>query len=94
MLNLRCVKIAANIKDYEQAVAFFDAAYIHYTKFLALQKEECFEDDHFDTTLLHEVGNTAIYVIMCKVEHLKDALANLPEEVKAQIINNPEYTEL
>jgi len=94
MLNLRCVKIAANIKDYEQAVAFFDAAYVHYTKFLALQKEDCFEDDHFDTTLLHEVGNTAIYVIMCKAEHLKAALSYLPEEIKAQIINNPKYKEL
>lgn len=94
MLNLRCVKIAANIKDYEQAIAFFDAAYVHYTKFLALQKEDCFEDDHFDTTLLHEVGNTAIYVVMYKAEHLKDALANLPKDVKAQVMSNPKYAVL
>lgn len=94
MLDLRCVKIAVNIKDYEGVLAFFDSAYVHYTKFLELQNDDCFEEDHFDTLLLSAVGNTSIPVIMCKSEYVEESLSYLPEEVKAQIMNNPQYAGL
>jgi len=94
MLNLCCVKIASNIKDYDEALAFFDSAYVHYTKFLELKNDDCFEEDHFDTPLLAAAGNTAIPVIMCKSEYLEDSLSYLPAEINAQIMNNPKYAAL
>lgn len=94
MLDLRCVKIAAGIKCYDEALEFFDSAYTHYTKFLELKKDGYFEDDHFDTPLLSAVGNTSIPVIMCKPEYFDNSLSYLPEEVKAQIMNNHKYAKL
>ncbi len=94
MLDLRCVKIASNIKDYDGALAFFDSAYAHYVKFSELQNDDCFEDDHFDTPLLAAVGNTSIPVLMCKSEYLVNFLVYLPEVVNVQIMNNPKYAAL
>lgn len=94
MLDLRCVKIAANIKDYDEALAFFDSAYIHYSKFLELQSDDRFEVDHFDTPLLSAAENTSISIIMCKPELLEHSLSNLPAEIKARIVNNPKYAGL
>lgn len=97
MLDLSCVKIAANMKDYDQALTFFDSAYEHYTKFakrLTDVLNEGFEEEHFDTPLLSEVGNISIPIIVCRPEFLKNSISSLPEEVKAQISNNSKYAGL
>lgn len=94
MLNLRCLKIAANIKCYDEALEFFDSVYVHYMEFLKLQNEDCFEDDRFNTPLLSAVGNTSIPVIMCKAEYLKDSLSYLPEDIRERIMSNLKYTVL
>jgi len=94
MIDLACVKIASNIKDYDEALAFFASAYGHYAKFTELKNDDCFEDDYFDAPLLNAVENTDIPVVMCKPEYLVDSLLNLPEEAKAQIVNNPKYETL
>lgn len=94
MLDLYCIKIAANMKEYDEALAFFDSAYVHYAKFTELRNEDGFVDEHYDTPLLSAVGNNSIPIIMCKSELLEQAFLYLPEEVKAQIMNNPKYADL
>ncbi len=87
MIDLRCAKIAVCIKDYEEALAFFDSAYGHYTKFLE-------NDDIFKSSILSAAGNTDIPVIVCKAEYFGNILAELPEEVKEKIVRNPKYAEI
>ena len=44
MLDLSCVTIAGNIKDYEAALRYFDSAFIQYTKFMQWQKSNADRD--------------------------------------------------
>ncbi len=88
MLDLCCMRIASNINEYDMAVDFFDSAYVHYVKFMELQRGDCFEDEHYDAPLLVKVGNTSIPVVACRLEYLEDSIACLAEEVRQRIKND------
>lgn len=94
MNYLSCARIACNIKDYNSALKYFDSAFIHYAKFLELQHDECFKNDHFDAPLLTSVKNTSISVVMIKSEYFKDILSYMPEDLNIQVKNNPKYVAL
>lgn len=94
MNYLSCARIACNIKDYDNALMYFDYAYEHYTKFLELQNDECFRNDHFATPLLTSVENTSIPVVMLKSEYIKDILSYMSEDIYTQIKNTPKYVAL
>lgn len=94
MHDLCCLKIAVDIKSYDEALAFFDSAYEHYTKFSELKNPDCFAEEHYDAPLLSAVGKNSIPIIVCKAEYLENALSYFPEEVKTRIMNNPKYAGL
>ncbi|MBP3337905.1 MAG: helix-turn-helix transcriptional regulator [Lachnospiraceae bacterium] len=94
MNYLSCARIACNIKDYDNALKYFDSAFIHYTNYLELQHDECFKNDHFDAPLLTSVNNTAIPVVMLKSEYFKDILSCMPEDISSQIRTNSRYITL
>ncbi len=94
MNYLSCAKIACNIKDYNNALKYFDLAYVHYTAFYKLQNDEYFKNDHFDAPLLTSVENTAIPVVILKSEYFEDILSFMPEDLNIQVKNNPKYVAL
>lgn len=94
MNYLSCARIACNINDYDNALKYFDSAFVHYTKFLELQHDECFKNDHFNAPLLTSVKNTSIPVVMLKSEYFKDILSYMPEDISSQIRNNSKYVTL
>lgn len=107
-IDLSCVKIAENIKDYDAALCFFDSAFVHYTKYKEwsdrkakqweekkAQGQEQFQDvDQFKTSILRAVNLSQMKVYLCEDRFLQDAIHSFPDEIKMQIRNNTKYTSL
>lgn len=96
-LDLCCVRIAANVKDYHLALTFFDSAYENYKKSLCHQEKwrntESVEET-FAHPLLKEVKNLSTYVILCRPEFFTATISSFPDDIKSQITTNPKYAAL
>lgn len=97
-LDLCCARIAANVKDYNLALTFFDSAYEQYIKHLChwekWRNTQQVVEETFTHPLLSEVKNISIYLIVCRPEFFTATISSFPDDIKAQIINNPKYAEL
>lgn len=97
MLELTCAMIATRMEAYDEAFTFFDSAYTHYvesTKNMTGGMDGIREDERYQSSLLSEVGNTDIPIVICRPEYLMYLADILPEERKAQLVNNPKYAGL
>lgn len=95
--DLCCVRIAANIKDYPMAIAYFDSAFEQYKKHLTLWEDwrnTNVVDECFNTPLLSEVKNPSVNIVLCRPEYFKSAISSLPDDIKEQLTTNPKYAEL
>lgn len=105
-IDMRCVRIAANIGDYEAAMNYFDSAFEHYTKFKQWRNEKLKKweerkneirkngnsNEHFTSLLLKSVKLAYYEVIVCEPEFLEMAIRSFPEEKKKIIKENPKYS--
>ena len=105
-LDMTCVRIAANMEDYEAAIDYFDSAFEHYAKFEQLKNrkrkewearnhdgkkhENC--DEHFTSSLLKSVNPASFHVNVCEQRFLEMAIHSFPEEKKRIITDNPKYS--
>lgn len=90
LIDMRCAKIAAVMKDYEQAMSFFDSAYGHFVTVKKMQ-EDGLKEEHYNTPLLSEVGDMSLPVVMCKPELIETAVSQFPAELQKRIKKNPKY---
>ena len=94
-IDMKCVRIAVNIGDYEAAVDYFDSAFEHYVKFEnwknGKRKNEN-SDEHFTSSLLKSVNPASSKVFACEPSFLEMAIDSFPEEKKKVIIENPKYS--
>ena len=102
-LDLSCVKIAGNIKDYEAALRYFDSAFEQYTKFKQWgdrkykqweEKKYQKDNDCFETSILRAVNPSQRQVYVCEAVFFEHAIHSFPEEIKKQIRNNPKYSSI
>ncbi|MBO5097988.1 MAG: helix-turn-helix transcriptional regulator [Agathobacter sp.] len=105
-IDMKCVRIADNIGDYEAAMDYFDSAFEHYIKFEQWKNrkrrkwEEVNDesrkngnsDEHFTSSLLKSVNPASGKVIVCEPRFLEMAIHSFPEEKKKIIIENPKYS--
>lgn len=93
LLDLRCTKVAANMKDYEKALGFFDSAY---DEFLMCESRfnsgQC-EEDHYNSPLFTEVANVHSPMFYWTAEGLIKFLAVIPKELRTLIKKNKKYKE-
>ncbi|MBR6308030.1 MAG: helix-turn-helix transcriptional regulator [Lachnospiraceae bacterium] len=90
LIDMRCAKIAAAMKDYEQAMGFFDSAYDNFATIYKMQ-EEGLKAEHYNTPLLSEVGDMSLPVVMVKPELIESAVSQFPSEMQKRIKKNPKY---
>lgn len=94
MLHLSCAWIAARIPDYDSVASFFDSAYHHYTKYEKIMQERRnngYPDKCFSAPLLEEAETGSVPIVICRMDYFKGLIASLPENIKAEIFNNPQY---
>ena len=100
-IDMKCVKIAGNIGDYEAAMDYFDSAFEHYTKFEQWKKCEEWNDEdrknensdeYFTSPLLKSVNSAGHKVFLSEPRFLEMAIRSFPEEKKKIIIDNPKYS--
>ena len=93
LLDLRCTKVAANMKDYEKALGFFDSAY---DEFLMCESRfnsgQC-EEDHYNSPLFTEVANVHSPMFYWTAESLIKFLEVIPKELRTLIKKNKKYKE-
>lgn len=98
MINLDCARISSRVADIDAALAFFDAAFDHYTEhirnmFFVINKKKVETD--YKSPLLREVGddyNTSI--VICRKEFFEGVLEVFSDEIRKRIENNPKYRQL
>lgn len=105
-IDMKCVRIADKIGDYEVAMDYFDSAFEHYIKFEQWKngKRKKWEelndesgkdgnsDEYFTSSLLKSVNTASCKVIVCEPRFLEMAIHSFPEEKKKIIIENPKYS--
>lgn len=97
MLDLAIAEIAARLHDRDRLLEYFDSAYAHYLEYVRImsdRKNKDREKDCYESTLLKEVGNTDIFVVVCRPEYFLYVIDGLSESDKAGIMNNPKYESL
>ena len=105
-IDMKCVRIADNIGDYEAAMDYFDSAFEQYIKFEQWKNgkikkwEELNDesgknensDEHFTSSLLKSVNPASGTVIVCEPKFLEMAIHSFPKENKKIITENPKYS--
>ncbi len=90
-----CIRIAANIRDYDAALGYFDSACEQYLKFKEsmplVNRGESEPPKHFESTFLREVNMSYYKVYVCRAEYLEYELDVLPDNIKEQVRKNPRY---
>lgn len=94
MINLDCALIATRTQDFKYALSCFDTAYGHYLaheSMLTNMREIGNMKDGFTSHLLEDVEETSIPMVICRPEYFKRAVEMLPEDLRAQLADNPQY---
>ena len=97
MLSLFGAKTSAKMKEYEQSLAFFERAYVHYAeywKIMKLSMQGIPQEPHFESPLLAEAKGILASFVVCKPEYLKDILTAYPAKLKKQVMKDPKYADL
>lgn len=105
-IDIKCVRIADKIGDYEAAMDYFDSAFEHYVKFEQWKngkskkleelndesRKDGNSDEHFTSLLLKSVNPANCKVFVFEPRFLEMAIHSFPEEKKKIIIENPKYS--
>ena len=98
MLDLSCARIAGQIKEYDQVYSYFDSAYKHYIEhektMIEGKNENGITEESFEAPLLEEVGVTSIPIVVCRTEFFMYIINSLPENIKTELLYNPQYASL
>ena len=107
-IDMACVRIAANVGNYDAAMDYFDLAFEHYIKFEQCKNEKGKKweepddvgrndgnsDEHFSSALLKSVNPANFEVIVCEPKFLEMTIHSFPEEKKNIITKNPKYSSI
>ena len=102
-IDLCCVKISGNIKDYDKALLFFESALNEYLKFKnwsdnRTQKwqdtHEYQYDDYFQTEILRGVDASNGTIYLCEPKFFEYAISSFPKRLKNKIMNDSRYKEI
>ena len=93
MLSLRACRVAAAIKENEQALAYWELAYHHFSEYQKLMAEGRAgtpREVHFTAPLLAD-AKPDLCVVNCYPEYLITAFEKLPAKLQAKLEKDPRY---
>lgn len=83
MLDMTLTRMAIDANEMNQAISFYRSAETHYRAWEKLREEHPDGiEEHYDTPLLSEVGDTHMPIVFLRPEYLRNTLNHFPEAIR------------